>query len=169
MQAYTVHEAPNPPADRLQRAEGLVFVREGFSWLAALFAPLWMLWHRMWLVLLLYLVAATALDVALVEAGVNTQWVALANFAVHLAIGFEAGSLRRWSLQRKRWKMLGVVTGHSETDCERRFFHAWLDGNGKEQDAKPVHLSVSAEPRSARAEPDHGAGLGAAAPAGSQA
>ena len=43
MLTFTVHEPPNPPADRIDRAESLVFIKDGFSWIAALFAPLWLL------------------------------------------------------------------------------------------------------------------------------
>ena len=39
MLTFTVHEPPNPPADRIERADKLVFVKDGFSWMAALFAP----------------------------------------------------------------------------------------------------------------------------------
>ena len=54
MLTFTVHEPPNPPADRIERADKLVFVKDGFSWMAALFAPLWMLVHRLWWALLGY-------------------------------------------------------------------------------------------------------------------
>ena len=30
MRTYTVHEQPNPPADRIDRAEKLVFIKDGF-------------------------------------------------------------------------------------------------------------------------------------------
>ena len=53
--AYTVHEQPQPPADREERAERLKFVREGFSLFAFVFPPLWMLVNRLWLVLIGYL------------------------------------------------------------------------------------------------------------------
>lgn len=145
MQTYTVHEPPNPPESRFKRADRLVFVREGFSWRAALLAPLWMLVHRMWLALLLYLIGVIALDFALARAGVSPQWIALANAAVHVLIGFEAGTLRRWTLSRKRWRMLGVVTGRSEVDCERRFFRIWLDEKGDAQDDGSVRLNEPAD------------------------
>ena len=61
-----------------------MFVREAFSWRAALFAPLWMLVHRMWLVLLLYLIVVAALDLGLIRAGLSTQWVVLATIGVLL-------------------------------------------------------------------------------------
>ena len=140
MQTYTVHERPNPPTNRVKRAERLVFVREGFSWKAALFAPLWMLVHRMWLVLLLYIVAVVALDLALMAADVSPQWIGLLTIAVHAVIGFEAGSLRRWTLDRRGWKMLGAVTGRSEPECERRFFQAWLGDKEEEPGEGTVRL-----------------------------
>jgi len=120
-----------------------------------------MLVHRMWLVLLFYLVGVTVLDAALVTAGFSTQAVALATIAVHLTLGFEAGTLRRWSLDRKGWRMLGVVTGQSKIDCERRFFHAWLGEKGEEQDAGTVQLSKAAdEPVATTAGPLTGRGAG---------
>ena len=55
MPVYTVHEPPpRDDDDRRRRRDRFVFVRDGFSFWAFLLAPLWMLWHRLWLVLLLY-------------------------------------------------------------------------------------------------------------------
>jgi hypothetical protein len=126
VQVYTVHETPHPPADKLERGESLVFVRDGFSWTAALFAPLWMLAHRMWLVLIAYLVLQAALDLSLTKLGAAPQWLGALALSIHVALGYEASSLRRWTLDRKGWRMLGAVTGRSATDAERRFFEAWL-------------------------------------------
>ena len=126
MNVFTVHEPPNPPPKRLQRGERLVFVPEKFSWTAAILGPVWMLMHRMWLVLLGYLALALAMEGGLAALGVESQWISLSFVALQIAIGFEAGALRRWTLERKRWTMLGAVTGRSATDAERRFFEAWL-------------------------------------------
>jgi hypothetical protein len=123
---YTVHEPPDPPADRLDRAERLLFVEDGFSWLAAFFAPIWMIANRMWLALLLYLAAVFALTLALLGLGFGSEWVRIAVLALHLAVGFEAGSLRRWTLDRRGWRMLGAVKGQSLDECERRFLESWL-------------------------------------------
>src|SRR5688500_11268203 len=43
MSVYTIHEPPDPPADRLDRADSHVFVKEGFTWTAALFTPFWLI------------------------------------------------------------------------------------------------------------------------------
>jgi hypothetical protein len=123
---YTVHEPPNPPADRLDAAEQLVFVEDGISWLAALFAPFWMIAHRMWPALLFYLGAVLALGLVRLGLGVASEWMLVAAVALHLAIGSEADSLQRWALERSGWRTLGAVTGQSLEECERRFFEKWL-------------------------------------------
>jgi hypothetical protein len=123
---YTVHEPPDPPADRLDRAERLVFVQDGFSWLAAFFTPFWMIANRMWLALLAYVAGVAALGLALLALGVGSDWVRIAMLALHLAIGSEAGTLQRWTLDRGGWRMLGAVTGQSLEECERRFIQGWL-------------------------------------------
>ena len=56
MAVYTVHEPlPRDGARSAPEPERFVFVRDGFSFWALLFGPLWMLRHRMWLVLLGYI------------------------------------------------------------------------------------------------------------------
>lgn len=125
-QAYTVHEQPQPPADRDERAERLKFVREGFSLIAFLVAPFWMLVNRMWLVLLGYLVIVAAIlaTVALFELG--EHWRNYALIALHFVVGFEADALERWTLDQRNWRMVGSVTGNSYEECERRFFMGWV-------------------------------------------
>jgi hypothetical protein len=126
MLTFTVHEPPNPPADRIERADKLVFVKDGFSWMAALFAPLWMLVNRLWWALLGYIVAIVALRLAQKYGGLTENTVGLMTFGLNLLVGFEADTLRRWALDRKGWLMLGSVSGRTVDECERRFFDGWL-------------------------------------------
>jgi hypothetical protein len=126
MITFTVHEPPNPPADRSERAAGMVFVRDGFSWSAALLTPIWMLAHRLWWPLAAYIAATALLELARESLGLHAGWLTLATVALSLLIGLEAGSLRRWSLDRRGWTQLGAVSGRTAEDCERRFFDAWL-------------------------------------------
>ena len=121
MITYTVHEPPHPPVDRIDRASGMDFVRDGFSWSAALFTPLWMLAHRLWWPLVAYVAAITVFDLAL-----DPRWLTIGTLALSLLVGLEAGSLRRWSLARRGWTTLGTVSGRTQEDCERRFFDMWL-------------------------------------------
>jgi hypothetical protein len=166
VQTYLVYEPPNPPEEPIKRAERMVFVREGFSWMAFLFTPFWLLFNRMWLAFFLYVIAMMALSAAFVAADLDQHWLTIASLAVHLAIGFEAGSLRRWSLERRRWRMLGAVVGPSLFECERRFFEAWLDQRPA-RDRDTVRLVRSEDPPSTQpANPTVGPNLN---PVGSEA
>jgi hypothetical protein len=126
MRTYTVHEPPDPPADRIDRAASLVFVRDGFSWTAALFAPFWLLANRLWWPLLGYVILSGAIELVRLVAGLDPQLAATAVIGLHLLIGLEADTLRRWRLERAGWRLLGSVSGRSAMECERRFYDGWL-------------------------------------------
>jgi hypothetical protein len=129
MQTFTVHEPPKTPADpadRIDRAERLVFIREGFSWGAALFGPLWMLMHRLWWPLAGYMLVYGSLEMLRTAEIIDERWIGLGMVALHLLLGFEGDTLRRWYLGRRGWHTLGFVNGRNQIECEQRFFDAWL-------------------------------------------
>lgn len=128
MIVYTVYEPPDPPADRLDRAESLVFVKEGFSWAAAVLTPFWLLANRMWIVLAGYLGGMAVLQLMLNVGGAGQRMSSLLMIAVHVLFGFEADTLRRWTLDRNGWRVIGPAVGRNWAECERRFFEAWLPG-----------------------------------------
>ena len=140
MRVYTVHEPADPPADRIDRAEALRFVRDGFTWTAALFAPLWMIARGLWLALLLYVIGVAALGVVSLALGLSDEICAVLFLALHVLIGFEADQIERWTLARNGWQMIGSITGENALDCERRFLDAWLPG---EPMLRPETLSAS--------------------------
>jgi len=143
MQTFTVHEPPHPPADRVDRAEGLVFIKEGFSWGAALFGPLWLLAHRLWWPLLGYVAAYASIEAVRLARIIDQRWIGLLLLALNLLLAFEGDSLRRWALDRRGWRLLGAANGRNRAECERRFFDAWLP-------AQPV-LQAPAHPGGAGA------------------
>ncbi len=126
MQTFTVHEPPNAAPDRVDRAESLVFIKDGFSWGAALFGPLWLLAHRLWWPLVAYLVVYGGLEAVRLTAILDQRWLGLCLLALNLLLAFEGDTLRRWSLQRRGWRMLGAANGRNRSECERRFFDAWI-------------------------------------------
>ena len=135
--AYTVYEPPNPPSDRLDRAESLVFIKDGFSWGAALFGPLWFLAKRLWLAALLYVVLTLVVTFGLYAIGFSGRALNWMLMAVALIAGFEAPSVQRWTLERRGWSFIGPVVGRSYGECERRFFDAWLPGEPVIASARP--------------------------------
>ena len=124
--SFTVHEAPDPPAARDDRAERLVFVKDGFSLLAALLPPVWMIANRLWLVLLCYVLIIAGLVALFGALGIADYWLGYASLALSILIGFEADSLIRWTLDRRAYRQIATVTGATAEECERRFFSEWL-------------------------------------------
>lgn len=119
MTIFTVHAPPAPEGAEADPA-ALVFVKEGFSWPALIVPPLSLLWHRMWLVLLLWLVAVVGLSVVAGLAGSDASSAVMLLFALWFAL--EANALRRWSLERRGYALRGVVEGRNREEAERRFF-----------------------------------------------
>jgi hypothetical protein len=126
MSIYTVH-VPSPTAEQsAPEPERFVFVRDGFSFWAFLLAPLWMLWHRLWLVFICYLGLAILLQTALHVIGASAAVTFAAGALLALLVGFEAATLRRLTLARRRWENVGIVVGDDVEAAERRFFDAWV-------------------------------------------
>jgi hypothetical protein len=139
MSVYTVHEAP-ARARASSADERFMFVRDGFSWWAFLLAPLWMLWHRMWLVFLGYAVISGGIEFAMVRFGASRAAISLVGFLISLLVGLESSTLRRLALHRHGWTNVGVVSGDKLEDAERRFFDAWARG------ARPIGSGANATP-----------------------
>jgi hypothetical protein len=141
MSVYTVHEPPGRGADALAEAERFVFVRDGFYWWAFLLTPFWMLRHRLWLVLVIYLVVIAALDATLQRLGASDFVIAVIGLLISLLIGFEAGALWRLTLRRRGWRNIGIVGGNGLEEAERRFFDSWVR-NAPARSGPPSNPSV---------------------------
>lgn len=142
MVTFTVHEPPRPAADRVDRADELRFIKDGFSWITALLPPLGLAMKRLWLPLVAYLVGASVLGAALEWAGLSQSWSGLVLGAIGFYLGFEVSSIERYMLDRDGWRMVGTVTGRNIAECERRFFETWLPD-------QPV-VTVKPQPSAAR-------------------
>jgi len=123
---YSVHAEPWNPATTPQGADRTVMVKEGFSWPAFLISLPWMIWHRMWVILLLYLALVIGLA-ALSEFGqLPDQVMTVASLAIALVLGFEGNSLLRWTLARRGYEEVGEVAAESSQAAEMRFFERRL-------------------------------------------
>ena len=61
MTVYSVYEPDKEAPDLAVRADRLAFVKEGFSWPALFLPALWLLYQRMWIELIVFVVAFAAL------------------------------------------------------------------------------------------------------------
>lgn len=118
MKAFTVHMPPDLSGDAA--AERAAFIKDGFCW-PALFIPLlWLLWRRLWLVLIAYLLAVSAIGAVQTIAGEGAATIILIAFAFFFAA--EANNARRWSLRRRGWTQAGEAFGRDHGEAEIRYF-----------------------------------------------
>jgi hypothetical protein len=108
MPVYTVHAPVTHSAD-YRATDRFAFVRDGFHVWAALLGVVWLAWHRLWLALLGWIVVMAAIDVGMLKLGTGSGTVFLVNGLLALLLGFEAASLKRWTLSRRNWRQLDIV------------------------------------------------------------
>jgi hypothetical protein len=138
MPTYEVFEPPMRNRGAADHADRFVFVRDGFSPGAFLFGALWMIYRRLWLVLVIYLGVMAALEAGLIRLGIGVGSQVAVVFLVALLIGIEAASLRRWTLLRRGWLGRGVVVASDLEMAERRFFDAHSTATARAQPAPPA-------------------------------
>ena len=116
MRYYTVH-APDSEYDA---PDDYLFVKDGFSW-PALFVPIiWILWHRLWLILVWYVVFI----LVVMWAGrlLNDDIASVVAILGSLLFAFEANNMRRQALEARGWREVGSSFGKDITEAEARFF-----------------------------------------------
>jgi len=149
MAVYTVHAPPPKQYDQAADAERFMLVRDGFSFWAFVLGPLWMLRHRMWLVLLGYVAVTAALELMFGLLNLALPIRFAAGSLLGLLVGIEAPTLRRFTLGRRGWTNMGVIVADDLEAAERRFFDAWVKSGGVAPRA-----AVVPPPRQTGATPD---------------
>ena len=127
MKVFTVHEPAGLTGRGDAAARRIVFVKDGFCWPAFLIAPIWLLYHRMWLILLALLAISVALTGLEQGLEMSASLGSVIDVALLLLFGLEANNLRRWHLRRGGYRIRAVVAGRDREECERKFFADWLD------------------------------------------
>jgi hypothetical protein len=146
MTVFTVHQPSPRKNEEVAPPDRFTFVRDGFYFWAFLLGPLWMLWNRLWLVLVIYLAGTAAVQAVLWSLGVSGVVKFAVAVLIAILVGCEAGSLRRWSL-RRRWTNVGLVVAPNQETAERRFFESWS------ADAATPPLVTAAPPSMRMPEP----------------
>ena len=136
MTIFTIH-APRMADGVAADPSELVFVKDGFCWPALFIPPVWLVWHRLWLTLLIWVVAVIVLSLLSGLAGSDASTAVMVLFAFWFAL--EANGLRRWTLERRGYALVGVVEGRTVVEAERRFFAEAVDG-----DVAPVSAPLAA-------------------------
>ncbi len=124
MIAYTIHEPSDIAGTPEARADAVQFVKEGIAWWALFFPFLWLIYHRMWIVLAGYFALVLALQLGFGLAGLEAAagWAVI---ALSVVFALEANDLRRWGLSRHGYRLVGAVSGRDLTECELKYFTGW--------------------------------------------
>jgi len=120
MVTYTIYQPAISSRDPIERADELVFVKDGFCWPALFFSVFWLVYHRLWLVLGLTIVIVFIIFVFLNMFSTDLAEVTL--FAAILLFAGEANAIRRMMLEKSGYNIKAVITGKSLFDCERKYF-----------------------------------------------
>jgi hypothetical protein len=152
MPVYTVHVPTADNAD-IAATDRFAFVRDDFRFWAALFGPLWLAWHRLWLALIGWIVVMIAIEVGLARLGAGGTAIFFTNVLIALLMGFEASSIRRWTLSRRNWRQLDTVVADNEESAEQRFFDRWTakqrlinDQSAVDRGAPPPTRDIPGQP-----------------------
>jgi hypothetical protein len=113
MKVWTAHERPNASP---------VLVREGFSFGALFFGPIWLAAHRAWLPALA-MVLLTLLILLITHAPASIILI----LGLALMAGFSGRDLVRWSVTRRGYLETTVVIGRNQYDAQARLLEARPD------------------------------------------
>lgn len=125
MAVFSVFEPPPRAKEDAAAPDRFVFLRDRFNWAAFIFGAVWMIWHRLWLVLLGYIVVIVALEGVFRLTGASSSVRLAAELLLALLVGLEAASLRRWTLLRRGWREQDIIVADDRETAERRFFANW--------------------------------------------
>jgi hypothetical protein len=115
--ALYISQAAGGDEAALERASVL---KEGFSWGALIFGPLWLLYRRLWLALLIWIVLEAAF-IVLVLPHVAQNAAAAADVLAHLFLGLEGQRLRIAKASRNA-AITEIVEGRDREEAEAVFF-----------------------------------------------
>ena len=124
MPVYTVH-APVAYGADLTATDKFVFVRDGFHFWAAVASVIWLVWNRLWLALIGWVALTLAVDFGMAALGAGRGAILFVDLLLAILIGFEAATLQRWTLSRRKWRQLDIVVADDAESAERRFFDRW--------------------------------------------
>lgn len=140
MAVYTVHAPASFGVDVRTTPDRIVFIRDGFHFWAFFAAIFWLIWHRMWLATLGYLVLIGVTQTILTALGTDNTTQIAVFVVIALLMGLEAASLQRWTLARRKWRQLDTVVARNDRDAEQRFFDRFNPDNRIEATRNPSPL-----------------------------
>jgi len=118
LNTYSIHirrHGLNPDHD-------IKVIRDGFSWMACLFGPVWAIWHRSWWALLALSGAQLAMFALIYGLGLGETASIIISSGVAIALGYLASDIRRWMMDRQGFREAGYIVAKDEDAALLRYF-----------------------------------------------
>ena len=127
MAVYTVHEPPPRTATKPRpiRSASRSCATDSHFW-AFLLGPLWMLWHRLWLVLLIYVVLRRRCRSGCWRSALSGAVQVRGRLSDRAADRVRSGHAAALDATRRGWTQSRRGGGDDLEAAERRFFDAWV-------------------------------------------
>jgi hypothetical protein len=95
----------------------LILIKQGFSFIAAIFNLFWALYHKMWLVAIISLIVNSFLG------AYHISYIAYSvNIAMLLVFGFLASEMREYYATRNGYYVSDIIFAATEEEAEIKYF-----------------------------------------------
>jgi len=111
MRLFTLHSRPG---------HELEAIPDGWNLLALLFLPLWVVWHRLWVTLVVIVLAPLAVGL------ISPLGALLAFYALAIIAALEGGAIRRAELRLHGWREVGCVLAATEEGAEELYLNGQI-------------------------------------------
>jgi len=99
-----------------QKNNNFIVIEEGFSWIAALLSIFWALYHKMWLVV------AIAVIANIIVTAINIEELKfIFKIVLILSFGFFASDIRENYLKRNNYRLEDIIIANSSIEAELKF------------------------------------------------
>lgn len=125
MKIYTIYAKETDP----NLLENAIFIKEGFSWLAAILHFFWALYHKMWWVSFILLAIGVSLTLLEINGYIALDIIQAIRFGLLLFIGSNFNDWHRYTLKKKGYIFYGVVSAKNEDEASYKFLTNMLQRN----------------------------------------
>ena len=115
MQPHSVFSKKGTP-------EGLVFIKEGFNWLAFIAPPIWAAYNKVWGALVALIVGLLCLGWLLIFMGFNFDGLIVLYLSVTIIFGWIANDLKTHQLKKEGYTFRSILYGESKDHITAQFY-----------------------------------------------
>lgn len=124
--AIYIVQMKGSPYDPSGLSDRTVLTRDGFSWAALVLGPLWLIWQRAWLALLVWLVGQVVVWAFGTWAMPGFRLTGVLELILAIGLALEASQIRSRALARRGYAIVEVISAPRMEQAERTYFNRSL-------------------------------------------